>query len=451
MLFEVKLANSEMLNKAQKLLLGIVLLVLVDVIWVSSSELTKFLYDEENYDKPFFCTYFKSSMFTIYLVFLGLIAPWKESCNRNGNYALMEATEEDDGFYGNGASSLSDSSFVPIKADAQVSGTESDDSSIRSVRFSKVAEVREMSPHEATEALMSRLSYAASLRVRRQKSHHKTARTALMFSILWFIANYMFQLALEPSETAMVTLLSSTSSLFTLVLAAMFPSSCGDKLTVSKIFAVLLSISGAIMVSLSEINEPKMTRGIVLAITSAFFYASYLVLVKRKSDTEEKINIPLFFGFVGMWNLLLLWPLLFVLNFSQLEVFELPSRKQFLVLFLNGLIGTVLSEALWLWGCFLTSSLVGTVAITLQIPLAMLFDMILHGKSYPLLFYLGSLPMLLSLVLVAFLMKFDDCDPLLKFCKLIYRRLWHCRKPNIVRIPDLEEQHESLIDDSHEN
>lgn len=33
--------NSEMLNKAQKLLLGIVLLVLVDIIWVSSSELTK--------------------------------------------------------------------------------------------------------------------------------------------------------------------------------------------------------------------------------------------------------------------------------------------------------------------------------------------------------------------------------------------------------------------------
>lgn len=103
------------------------------------------------------------------------------------------------------------------------------------------------------------------------------------------------------------------------------------------------------MVSLSEISEPKMSRGIVLAIMSAFFYASYLVLVKRKSDTEEKINIPLFFGFVGMWNLLLLWPLLFVLNFSQLEVFELPSRRQFLVLFINGLVGTVLSEALWLW------------------------------------------------------------------------------------------------------
>lgn len=102
-------------------------------------------------------------------------------------------------------------------------------------------------------------------------------------------------------------------------------------------------------------------------------------------------------------------------------------------------------------GCFLTSSLIGTVAISLQIPLAMLFDMVLHGKTYPLLFYLGSLPMFLSLVLVAFLVKFDDCDPLLKFGKLMYRRLWNCRKANVVRIPDLEEQHESLIDGSHEN
>lgn len=39
-----------------------------------------------------------------------------------------------------------------------------------------------------------------------------------------------------------------------------------------------------------------MSKGAVLSLLSAFFYASYLVLVKYKSDTEEKINIPLFFG-----------------------------------------------------------------------------------------------------------------------------------------------------------
>lgn len=275
---------------------------------------------------------------------MGLVAPWREACAKNGSYQLVDPPpSEDDSFFPNG--SLSDSTFVPIKTP----DTESDDSSIRSVRFSKLAEVREMSAAEATEAIMSRLSYAASVRVRRQKTHHKTARTALMFCILWFIANYTFQLALDPGETALVTLVSTTSSFFTLALAASFPSSSGDRFTMSKLVAVAFSIAGAIMVTMSEIGEPQNSRGIVLSFLSAFFYACYLVLVKRKNDTDEKIDIIEFFGFVGLWNIILLWPLFLILNFSQLEPFELPNRRQFLVLFLNGLIGTVISEALWLW------------------------------------------------------------------------------------------------------
>lgn len=435
-------------NKPQKLLLGILILLLVDVIWVTSSELTKYLYQTENYEKPFFCTYFKTSLFTIYLLVIGFIAPWKEAFGKEKNYTLVENGEEEI-FYEN--STLSDAIFVPIKANQEtISGTESDESSIRSVRFSKLAEVREMSPHEATEALMSRLSYSASLRIGRHKSHHKTARTALMFCILWFVANYLFQLALAPSETAMVTLLSSTSSFFTLALAAVFPSASGDRFTISKLLSVMLSIAGVVIVTISQIDEPKFSKGVVLSLLSAFFYSAYLVLVKRKSDTEEKIDIPLFFGFVGLWNLLLLWPLFFVLNFSQIEVFELPNRRQFIVLFINGFIGTVLSEALWLWGCFLTSSLIGTLAMTLQIPLSMVFDIVLRQKTYPLLFYLGSIPMFLSVIFVALLVKFDDSDPLLRFFKITYRKLCNLRRKTVVRIPDLEEQTESLID-NHEN
>lgn len=50
------------------------------------------------------------------------------------------------------------------------------------------------------------------------------------------------------------------------------------------------------MVTIADVQGPKMSKGVVLALLSAFFYASYLVLVKHKSDTEEKIDIPLFFG-----------------------------------------------------------------------------------------------------------------------------------------------------------
>lgn len=56
----------------------------------------------------------------------------------------------------------------------------------------------------------------------------------------------MFQLALDPADTSLVTLLSTTSSFFTLILASMFPSLSGDKFTLSKLVAVTLSCGGAV-------------------------------------------------------------------------------------------------------------------------------------------------------------------------------------------------------------
>jgi solute carrier family 35 protein F5 len=66
------------------------------------------------------------------------------------------------------------------------------------------------------------------------------------FSFQWFIANYTYQTALADTEASIVTVLSSTSSLFALVLAALFPSNLGDRFTLSKLVAVCISISGLV-------------------------------------------------------------------------------------------------------------------------------------------------------------------------------------------------------------
>lgn len=87
-LADILVVGKMLNNKTQRLILGVILLLVVDVIWVSSSELTKFLYENEQYDKPFFCTYFKTSMFALYLVVLGIIAPWKEACAKSGTYTV---------------------------------------------------------------------------------------------------------------------------------------------------------------------------------------------------------------------------------------------------------------------------------------------------------------------------------------------------------------------------
>lgn len=51
-----------------------------------------------------------------------------------------------------------------------------------------------------------------------------------------------------------------------------------------------------VLLTASDVHSTKFTRFSILALFSAFFYAAYLVFVKRKGDTEEKLDIPLFFG-----------------------------------------------------------------------------------------------------------------------------------------------------------
>lgn len=47
--------------------------------------------------------------------------------------------------------------------------------------------------------------------------------------------------------------------------------------------------------------------------------------------------------------MLLLWPMFFVLDYTDYESFQWPTNHQWVFLLINGLVGTVVSEALWLW------------------------------------------------------------------------------------------------------
>ncbi|KAJ1347324.1 hypothetical protein KIN20_002359 [Parelaphostrongylus tenuis] len=48
--------------------LGIVLLLVVNVLWVLTSELTRFIFVDEGFKRPFFTWYVKSCMLTVYVV-----------------------------------------------------------------------------------------------------------------------------------------------------------------------------------------------------------------------------------------------------------------------------------------------------------------------------------------------------------------------------------------------
>ncbi|ESO82179.1 hypothetical protein LOTGIDRAFT_179913 [Lottia gigantea] len=416
------------LSRVQRLILGIIVLLIVDVIWVASSELTEYIF--EDFKRPFFTTYIKTAMMSMYLFGFIIWKPWRQQCTHVPSEPI----------------------YVPVKYDKN-SGTDSDDSSgRRSISFNSLSEVRQLPDTHAEDAVLSRLSYSASLKAEEDRlkalsklSVKQVAKLGFLFSVLWFFANFSYQQALLDTEAAIVNVLSSTSGLFTLVCSAVYPSSSLDRFSLSKLVAVFISIGGVVIVSISDKSfEDNIPVGALWALLSSILYALYLVSLRRKVDHEDKLDIPMFFGFVGIICSVIIWPGFLILHYSKTEIFIWPTRSQWLYITVNGLIGTVFSEFLWLWGCFLTSSLIGTLALGLTIPLTMIADAIMKEVHYSWIFYAGTVPIFLSFFAISFLTHYENWDPVL----IGLKKLLHCvcKKRSKIRLRELDrEQTESLI------
>ncbi|XP_015264642.1 PREDICTED: solute carrier family 35 member F5 [Gekko japonicus] len=460
-IFIMNRMSSQSSSPAQRkrMALGIVILLLVDVIWVASSELTAYVF--KNYNKPFFSTFAKTSMFVLYLLGFIVWKPWRQQCTRGfrGRHAAFFADAE--GYFAacttdNAVNSpLSEPLYVPVKfhdLPNEKSSTTSDDTEKTTkksrVRFSNIMEIRQLPSSHALEAKLSRMSYPT---VKDQESILKAvgkltacqvAKISFFFCFVWFLANFSYQEALSDTQMAIVNILSSTSGLFTLILAAVFPSNSGDRFTLSKLLAVILSIGGVVLVNLSG-SDKSAGIGSLWSLIGAMLYAIYIVMIKRKVDREDKLDIPMFFGFVGLFNLLLLWPGFFLLHYTGFEHFEFPSKLVLTCIVINGLIGTVLSEFLWLWGCFLTSSLIGTLALSLTIPLSIIADMCMQKVTFSWLFFAGAIPVFFSFFIATLLCHYNNWDPVMVGIRRVF--VFFCRKHRIQRTPEESEQCESLI------
>lgn len=117
------------------------------------------------------------------------------------------------------------------------------------------------------------------------------------------------------------------------------------------------SFIGVIFVSISDTSEtrtenlvpraminasPSLTSpsrpllGDSLALLSAVFYALYVILLKVRIKSESRIDMQLFFGFVGLFNIIGCWPIAVILHYTGLEPFSLPhGRKAIMAILMN--------------------------------------------------------------------------------------------------------------------
>jgi solute carrier family 35 protein F5 len=117
-----------------------------------------------------------------------------------------------------------------------------------------------------------------------------------------------------------------------------------ERFTVRKLAGVIASLIGIILISrvdLSSTDTPQaddgspgafphkttaeIALGDAMAAFSAVMYGVYTIVLKRQVGDESRVNMVLFFGLVGLFNMLLLWPGFIILHVTGIEPFTLPD------------------------------------------------------------------------------------------------------------------------------
>lgn len=135
------------------------------------------------------------------------------------------------------------------------------------------------------------------------------------------------------------------------------------------------------------------------------------VLLKKFAPEEGTLNMPMFFGFLGLFHTIICLPLLLLLHCLGVETFQPISRQLLSFLTFNAVFGTVLSNVLWAKAIILTSPLIVNLGTSTSIPLSFLADYLNPHANPPNMapqYLLGALLVLGSFVLVSLLEASSD-------------------------------------------
>lgn len=67
--------------------------------------------------------------------------------------------------------------------------------------------------------------------------------------------------------------------------------------------------------------------GDFVALLGAGFYGCYTTLLKLRIQHENRVDMTLFLGFVGLYCIIFFWPFIFILSAFGIEPFELPPSS----------------------------------------------------------------------------------------------------------------------------
>jgi len=287
-------------------------------------------------------------------------------------------------------------------------------------------------------------------------SHIDHISMASQVAPLWFTSNYFYAMSLKWTTISSSTVLASMGSIFAFLFATR--SRYGDeRVTKGKLMGVVLCFLGGVATTWTDVgtnNGPTPDDGsgedlnlrhlrylrhpaswshkiiprisdldddssllILLGDLAGFFsamgYGAYTVLIRHLCPKDEnRMSMQLLFGYIGLWNMVLLFPVatwVALKDNQNIPKDSSPSNSEweesqsdnnydnndyddnnnnenihttltwsiFLFLLLKGLLDNVLSDYLWARAVILTSATVASVGVGLTIPMAFVADWVM--------------------------------------------------------------------------
>ncbi|CAI5437630.1 unnamed protein product [Caenorhabditis angaria] len=363
--------------------IGIILLIIVNVLWVLSSELTRYIFVDENFKRPFFTVYIKSCTLIIYMI----------------KYLISEAHDENAYKVMVNDQSLSDTESYELSCESLSLEGEFDEKRSKKIRFAQRKEIRRMPSSNADDQRKARLPYkhpSIECQIYRFPRHIKY--TIFFFAPLWLVCSFTYQAALAFTSVSSLNLVSSSSSVFILAFAICLPSS-SNKFTLYKCILVAMNIAGVLIVS----HYMPSFLGAFFAQISAVAYAVYLFAFNHFEEKYGKLSINLMFGTIGILAIIVGTPTLNILDKLGIEsLYPLPNSTQLGSILLSALIGTLIADYLWLIAAGMCDSLTASLSLTISIPLSFLADTVIRDKAPTMNQLISSIPITLAFVGAAY-------------------------------------------------
>uniref|UniRef100_A0A0E0LES3 EamA domain-containing protein n=1 Tax=Oryza punctata TaxID=4537 RepID=A0A0E0LES3_ORYPU len=365
--------------------LGLIYIVAVASIWIAASYIVQSVVDGGV--SPFLITYICNSLFVIYIPIVEAARYFEDSINNF--WTKLKGKDVAD------LEQPADLETINL-----LHGSEQEGNAASLTRLPE-----DVLASEAVFPAQAELNVAdgsKGLDAKGRWTRARVARVSMVVCPFWFLAQLTFNLSLRYTTVTSNTILSSTSSLFTFLVALVF---LGETFTWLKLISVLLCMGGTIIVSLGDsgstanVIATNPLLGDVLSIASAGLYAVYITLIRKKLPDEKEgqgeVSMAQFLGFLGLFNMLFFLPIALVLNFTKLEPFHRLTWEQVGLIVGKGLLDNVLSDYLWAKAILLTTTTVATAGLTIQVPIAAIVDT-LTGHAPHLLDYIGAAAVLVG-------------------------------------------------------